>query len=610
MRVGTRTTLAMLLVAGIPLAIAAWSAVTLSEKALVKRAVRASDAAAEIMAARISNTIDYRLRTVELAATGFDLSTLAADERTWALRLVFRQVPGASAVALFDSTGNQAAEPVFLSERPEDVALQERQLLKAGDIDRFAGGIPFALAREMGRAVGPAYVSVDGSPRVAVAVKGRGDFVLAVELSLDSASSLIDEYEGGSGTQVFVVDESGRVILASDAVSVANREDRSSWPIIQQLTKGEVQAGVFTHPKLGPSLTAARRVSGLGWAVVIAEPKNQALAGARHVVMRMLMVFGAALLLAALLGVGLSRTISKPIQALHQGTKAIEHGDFDHRVPERAQSDELGDLARAFNRMAAEVQGWRSELENKVKERTQELHKSQDLLIRAQKMAAVGQLGASVSHEINNPLFAVLATTEMMLADPELDTEHREDLEEIHRGSLRIKDIVTKLLQMADEETPAQQQPIEVVSVLAEVLDRLGTQLDAAGMRVVREFGESLPDVLGDPKTLDEAFVNLIDNAQLAMMASTGTLTVSVSADAQILRVQLQDDGSGISEENLHRVFDPFFTTRLQAGSKGLGLARVNQIIRDHHGSIVVDSLAKGASFTILLPTIQKRSIV
>lgn len=610
MRVGPRTTLAMVVVAGLPLAIAGWTAISLSGEALVERAERANAIAARALATRIADATNERLRAIELAAAAIDVSALAPDERVWALRLVYRQIQDASAVALFGPDGSQAAEPVFLSQKSEDESLQERPVVSDADLSRFAKSIPFGLAKDVGRVIGPAYASEAGAPRIAVAVSARGGFVLAVELSMSRMNELLAEHGVGDRAQVFAVDDHGHVILAQDPEVLARRDDRSKWPIVSSALANGEDVRTFDSGNKGTLLGAAKRVPGLGWAVVVSEPREDALAGARTVALRMMVWFGAALVLALGLGIAMSRTIVRPVKALHRATRAIEEGDFDYRVEQAARSDELGDLARAFNLMAEEVEGWRTDLERKVAVRTRELKESQELLVRAQKMAAVGQLGASVSHEINNPLCAVIGMTDLMLADAEPGSTNHQDLEVIRSESVRIKGIVSKLLQLADEQE-GQARELDVRPVVEDALTKMAGELQEHGMQVEREYADDLLPVIGDPETLSEAFCHLVDNARKAMTSDSGILKVTVrSDDAQLVKIAFEDDGAGISEEHQHRIFDPFYTTRLDQDTKGLGLTRVNQIVEQHHGSVLVDSRPEhGSVFTIMLPAVQKRSI-
>jgi len=610
MRVGTRTTLAMLLVAGVPLAVASWSATRLAHESLTARASNLEAVQAHLLADRVADGFRGQLRAVQLAAAAIDLDSLGRDEQLWALRLIFRQIPWASAVVLLEQDGTQAAGPVYLSTPSADPELADRPTVTSADVDRFGANLPFRLAENVGSAIGPPYVASDRGPRAAVAVRTASGHVLAVELTLAPLVEVVSDRLGGESTRAFVVDSAGRVVLAADPEAVAAREDRSDWGLIRRTLDSPPAAGRLDYPGVGASLAAGAAVPDLGWAVIVAEPERVALAPARSLVRYMLLGFLVAVVAAVVLGLLLSRAVVRPIRALHAGATAIERGDLDHRVEGAERSDELGGLARAFNKMATEVERWNRELEQRVQEKTRDLKETHALLTRAQKLAAVGQLGAGVAHEINNPLTTVLGNAQLMLSATEPGSAEHESLQVIESQAKRIQRIVEQLSKFTAAAQGDHMPEVDLRELARRALAQAEEKLARAGIDVVTEFAEDVPKVACSPDPLLEALAHLIDNASHAMKEG-GVLTVSVEArDKQLVLLRVRDTGCGIPEEQQSRIFEPFYTTRLGERAKGLGLPRVNQIVEAHNGTVTVESEpGAGATFTLKLPAKLPRSI-
>lgn len=605
----------MIIVAGVPLAVAGWTGAQLANDALTSRADALHSRNTQLLSERVADEVRARLQAVQLATAAIDLGSLSADEQLWAQRLVFRQVSGATLVALLKKDGSQATRPVFLSKKSSDPALKDRPAVSDADVQTFASHLPVGAARQVGNAIGPPYVAGGGGtktagPRVAVAVRSKNGFVLAVEIALDWLVPVVAAHQVGRRGRAFVVDAKGRLILSSDARAVAAREDRSDWPGVRQaLARGPVPSR-WRDPVQGDVFGAAAVVPDLGWAVVVTEPATDALAESRTLRRRMFMWFLAALGGAVLLGFVISRAVVGPIKALHTGASALEQGDLEHRVSGAERSDELGDLARAFNKMAEEVERWHVELETRVDQRTHELRESHELLSRAQKLAAVGQLGAGVAHEVNNPLAAILGMTELLLDDEPRDQD-RECLQTIHTQGKRIQEIISQLQRLADARQGIELVPIDVISAARRALSQVADKLAESEIEVVPVFDDTVAQVAGDADILVEALVHLFENASKAMSGG-GTLTVEVtSRDGQLVSIRVSDTGEGIARSLQPRIFEPFYTTRLGEGAKGLGLARVNQIMEALQGKVTVDSAqGDGATFTLLLPAVQARSIV
>lgn len=227
-----------------------------------------------------------------------------------------------------------------------------------------------------------------------------------------------------------------------------------------------------------------------------------------------------------------------------------------------------------------------------------ELKDTQEQLIQAAKLAAIGELASNVAHEINNPLTSILGFTEM--AKEEDDMENiRHSLNIIEQESLRAREIVKQLLVFA-RKRPLQLSEVDINEVLKEIIPLVSSQAKVNKVVLSGKY-EYLPRTMADPDQLKQVFVNLINNA-ISAMPEGGTLTISTSYAEDHVVIEFRDTGSGISKEVLKRIFEPFFTTKKEKGT-GLGLSISYRIIQTHGGRIDVESVeGQGTVFTVSIP--------
>lgn len=232
-----------------------------------------------------------------------------------------------------------------------------------------------------------------------------------------------------------------------------------------------------------------------------------------------------------------------------------------------------------------------------------ELLETEEQLIQSEKLASMGQLAAGVAHEINNPLGTVLIFAHMLLKEMPPQDPRRHDLEMIAREADRCRHIVSGLLDFARQSKP-RNELADLNAVLQETLDMLRKQQAFARLDLVTELDPGLPPTICDADQLRQAFINILDNAAEAMPEG-GRLTVTTCLrdEGRTIAIRFADTGVGIPEENLERVFHPFFTTKQIGRGTGLGLAIVYGIVKVHRGGISVDSkVGEGTTFTITLP--------
>ena len=302
-----------------------------------------------------------------------------------------------------------------------------------------------------------------------------------------------------------------------------------------------------------------------------------------------------------------ARRITRPLAVMVDATGKIASGDLAHRV-EIEGRDEIGQLARAFNRMTDELSlahedltQWGRTLERRVEERTRELREIQDQLVVSEKLASLGKMAAGVAHEINNPLTAILINAHLLLERPGREEEEANTLNLIADETTRCAAIVRGLLDFA-RQTPSQAAPTDINDVIDRTLLLLEMQASVRNIRIEKALDRTLPPIEVDKSKIQQVFSNLAINACEAMPTG-GTLVVAahLSRDGTHIEITFADTGVGIAKENIPRLFDPFFTTK--SFGTGLGLAVSYGIIRQRGGTILVRSEAgKGTVFTVRIP--------
>jgi len=235
-----------------------------------------------------------------------------------------------------------------------------------------------------------------------------------------------------------------------------------------------------------------------------------------------------------------------------------------------------------------------------------ELRHTQAQLIQSAKMAAVGELAAGVAHELNNPLNSVLASAELLLERAELEGRDRERMEAIARQAGRARDIIRNLLDFARQRGTLCDWA-DVNQVLGDSLSLLRQRLQNGGITLVENYAPGLPPLLLNASQIKEVFLSLVLNALQAMPAG-GRLVVRTEQRGDRVAVTFADDGEGIADDVLPRIFEPFYTTRPVGQGTGLGLSVSLGIVQDHGGTMQVESrLGEGATFVVWLPLPKER---
>jgi signal transduction histidine kinase len=290
-------------------------------------------------------------------------------------------------------------------------------------------------------------------------------------------------------------------------------------------------------------------------------------------------------LVSTLLGSVFILGLTRPVKVLVESTRKLKGGDLDHRVA--GLSDEFGELATAFNEMAGSL-----------KEQMQKMH-------RTEQMVMVGELAAGLAHEIKNPMAGIKVAMSVLSEESYISPEDKVVLQKVVDEITQLEGLMKSFLDFAKPQKP-RLEPVNVNQMLNTTLTfHLKHKAVGAGgsgkIEIVKEFGE-LPPTLADPTQLQRVFLNLFLNA-LHAMPRGGELGVRTFLEegGKTIRIEISDTGSGIREDLIDKVFQPFFTTKPKG--TGLGLAISRQMIEQQDGAIAVANRpGGGVLFTILLP--------
>jgi two-component system NtrC family sensor kinase len=274
--------------------------------------------------------------------------------------------------------------------------------------------------------------------------------------------------------------------------------------------------------------------------------------------------------------------VTNPVRDLLKGTQRISDGDLRHVIP--VGEGELGALAQAFNKMQSQ------------------LETSQKQLITAEKLASIGKLAASVAHEINNPLTGILTFAEDLADEAEPEDPRLDDYKTIQREAIRCREIVRQLLDFS-RQVKTNLRLIDINEILSHTVSFVSKQALFRNIRIESDLQEDLPSVTADSAQLEQVILGILVNAS-EMMPDGGriVITSAILNWGEEVEVSIRDTGPGIPEENLRKIFEPFFSTK-GGSSLGIGLAVSWNIINQHGGRLDVDSKpGQGATFRIALP--------
>lgn len=392
--------------------------------------------------------------------------------------------------------------------------------------------------------------------------------------------------------RVFVVDGLGRVMAHPEASRVINHEDVSQNVAVKAALASKLSKGASEYESASGAQLAAWARVGDGLGVVVAEvPRDEVFKAATELSTRSTLfavgAVGVALVLAVLLG----RRAARPLIDLQKTMAVISRGEFGVEVPIEGPS-EIRSVGAALNQMSRELV-----------RRNEEIQATHAQLVQSEKLSAVGELAASVAHEVKNPMVGIVGFAQLGQESNDL-AELKEYFHLIEQDAFRANKILQNLLEFS-RPPEVELEDLKVNEVVQGALQLCRHQVQMMGARVDTALGDDLPAVRGNSNQLRQVLLNLVLNAGQAMEGSeVRKLTITtVRASEGGVELRIADTGPGIAEEVQSKLFKPFFTTKRRGQGTGLGLSVSRSIIEAHRGAIRVESaVGLGATFIIRLP--------
>jgi two-component system NtrC family sensor kinase len=333
-----------------------------------------------------------------------------------------------------------------------------------------------------------------------------------------------------------------------------------------------------------------------------------------------LLAIFATLLLASFLLVFTRKKIKNPLNDLVKVSVAVANGDKSTRLEIKPnQLDDMRMVSEAFNDMldnlhtaTIELENWSQQLEYKVQKKSEELGAAQHELMHVERLASLGKLSSSVAHEINNPLSGILIYAKLLLKqanNPELYASKRESmikhLSLIESETKRCGDIVKGLLDFSRKDQN-DFEPKHLHEILKETYELMTHPIKMANIKFEHDFAATSDLIYCNPNQVKQACIAILVNASEAIKENGEIIIKTKNPDKDTICIEISDNGSGIADEDISHIFEPFFSTKQDVSGIGLGLAIVHGIIQNHKGKILVNSeLGHGTTISVNLPLIK-----
>lgn len=405
---------------------------------------------------------------------------------------------------------------------------------------------------------------------------------------------LLSAVSTSSVYKVFLVDRLGRVLAHPDSEQVIKREDLSTVPVVRDALGGKLARGTEEYELNGESRVAAfaRIDSGAG-AVIVEVPRDEVFKATRELSRRSMLFAVGVVSLALVLAVLLGRRVTRPLRDLQETLVDISRGNFGVEVPVDGPS-EIRAVGSTLNQMSKELV-----------RRSEELQTTNAQLVQSEKLSAVGELAASVAHEVKNPMVGIVGFAQLGQESQDL-VEINEYFKLIEQDAFRANKILQNLLEFS-RPPEMEFEPLAPNEVVMGAMALCVHQLQMQGVKVETALANGLPAVKGNSNQLRQVLLNLMLNAGQAMEASPQKL-INVSTqkgEAGFVEILVSDTGPGLAPDVKDKLFKPFFTTKRRGQGTGLGLSVSRSIVEAHRGQIRAEGApGKGATFIIRLPTV------
>lgn len=419
------------------------------------------------------------------------------------------------------------------------------------------------------------------------ATESREAFALAASIKPDRLASATKRARGFKAS---ILNSEGQSVFEQDAESARGA---AFWAEEVKNTSAAAVGTALEFEEDGVAMIGAYApmADGALWAT-ITVPSSVVYLTARELLSNL--TIGALLLfaIAAIVSLIFARRLSRPLEHLTEAAERVGKGEFEVIV-EATSSDEIGALSHSFNQMTGEL-----------RERDVKLAGANAALVQSEKLAAFGQLGAGIAHEVKNPLAGILGYAQLTLRKLDEDSPFRKNLDIIESETRRCTEIISNLLKFARQENTVM-APTDINEVVNAALQIVDHQLGVNNVKINKELAPDLPSCQANANQLQQAIMNFAINAQQAMGTEGGNLIMRThTGPAGEVIIEVEDDGPGIPDDIKANIFEPFFTTKPAGQGTGLGLSVTHGIIHDHGGTIRIEDVEGGGTrFVVSLPT-------
>jgi len=604
MKIKTRLLVSFLLLALVPLLVASGVFLVVARNSLRDQALRNVQATAAIQKKRVEGFLRDNQEHLVL-----DLKNKALDEAVAA----YASGGGATAQGSITSTLNdiKAATPSF-----NTVSVMGRDGRVIASTNPQTVGRDVSATQYFTRGkdkVDQSVFALDGNGNLVeylvapIEIGGRNAAVLAVELQATELADLMADYTGLGKTGETVLAEktpSGDALFLGPtrfgekkSLTTGVPGSKSNVPINVALSgKAETLTGSIDY-RGKPVLAATQFINNPRLGLVVKVDRSEAFAAVNQLLAVFIIVIGVVIVLVVAASLMLAGSITRPIVGLTGVAEAVSAGDLTRRSG-IDRSDEVGTLARAFDRMTDDLVSEREGLERKVEERTAELARSN---------LELDGYAHTVSHDLRGPLasieLAASMLTDMLKDEQQQDAREQmsEVLDQLRKSTDRSFSLVDELLALAEAgQHPAAVEKVDVGDVVSQVLLERAHMIEARGARVILDDG--LGTLLASPTHIYQLFSNLITNAIKHNDSPEPVVEVRRLEEDEGggLRYQVADNGPGVADADFPRIFEPFFKGK--GGETGVGLATVQKIVQQYGGTIsACNEEVGGACFEFVL---------
>lgn len=570
MRLGVRFVLYLGVASLVPLGLLGAGATRLGGDRVLDKVAELQGANAQAVATLVETWVGLQLRMLGQQSTAVALDALGPEARGQWRRLVYLQSPELGLVAELDAGGTLVGPPARLTDPAQQSgALARRPVVDDARLDAFLDALPLARMQTARARARPGTVPAPAVGRP-LRPAGAAAPVLPVLLALPESGGLAVELSLGTLAQELALRASdSRAVVIVDANGDAIVGDPRDWVEpgpLGPLLRGVAATSIRYQTADGVEILAAcAPVRGLGWTVIVAEPVAASMAAVRDIRLQTAYIALVTAILSVVVGGLFARQLSRPIVALKTAALAVADGDYGRRLPARG-TDEVTELARAFNFMSArlednaariadqsaEIAAFNAELQARVDARTRELSEAQAQLVRSAELAAVGEMGAGLAHELNNPVAGILGLSQLLSRRP-LGAGELRMVQSIEEQARRCKDIVASLLGFSRDDLPAERAArtrVAVATLVDEVLALVRSGLQSRRIQVAVEVDPGLA-CGGDPAVLGRALAQLLMSVRAAA-PDGGELRILGETDAGApgLRLALQAPRTAVGSDD------------------------------------------------------------